>query len=109
MIAAVLMAPTEKEIAYEAGDVAEEVAEVTHGCGVDAVINAVGCERFAEHLAALGRDGRLATCEAHGGATVEVNLAKLYNPGHRILGFGRASPDELTSALRMVLDGEIGV
>ena len=89
--------------------VAETVAELTGGRGADAVIDTVGGELFGAHLAALGPDGRLATCGAHAGEVVELDIIELFRRGHRILGFRVASPDEIKRSLRMALDGRIRV
>ncbi len=49
-------------IDYTREDVAERVAEVTGGHGVDLAIEHVGGERFPEALKALAERGRLVTC-----------------------------------------------
>ena len=94
---------------YHEHSVSETVAELTGGRGADAVIDTVGGELFGAHLAALGPDGRLATCGAHAGEVVELDIIELFRRGHRILGFRVASPDEIKQSLRMALDGRIQV
>jgi NADPH:quinone reductase-like Zn-dependent oxidoreductase len=87
----------------------EAVARWTAGRGVDAVLDTVGGRLFAEHLGALAPDGRLATCGAHAGEHVTVDLVDLFQRGRRILGFRVARPDEIERALRLALDGRIRV
>jgi NADPH:quinone reductase-like Zn-dependent oxidoreductase len=87
----------------------EAVARWTGGRGVDAVLDTVGGPLFAEHLGSLAPDGRLATCGAHGGEHVSVDLVDLFQRGRRILGFRVARPDEIEHALRLALDGRIRV
>jgi NADPH:quinone reductase-like Zn-dependent oxidoreductase len=87
----------------------EAVARWTDGRGVDVVLDTVGGPLFPEHLAALAPDGRLATCGAHAGEHVTVDLVELFQRGRRILGFRVARPDEIERALRLALDGRIRV
>jgi NADPH:quinone reductase-like Zn-dependent oxidoreductase len=94
---------------YRENTVAEAVAEVTGGRGVDAVVDSTGGPLFGDHLAALAPDGRLVTCGAHAGEVVPLDIIALFRNGHRILGFRVATPDEIRDALRMALDGRIRV
>ncbi|MFL5859482.1 MAG: zinc-binding dehydrogenase [Solirubrobacteraceae bacterium] len=94
---------------YQEVSVRDAVAELTSGRGVDAVIDTVGGELFGDHLGALAPDGRLATCGAHGGEVVQLDIIELFRRGHQILGFRMATPEEITQSLRMVLDGRIHV
>jgi NADPH:quinone reductase-like Zn-dependent oxidoreductase len=94
---------------YREHPVRETVAELTGGRGVDAVIDTVGGELFAAHLGALAPDGRLATCGAHGGEIVELDIIELFRRGHRILGFRVAAPEEIKRSLQTALDGRIHV
>jgi|tagenome__1003787_1003787.scaffolds.fasta_scaffold20794300_2 NADPH:quinone reductase-like Zn-dependent oxidoreductase len=94
---------------YRDTPVAEAVAEATGGRGVDAVIDTTGGPRFGEHLAAMAPDGRLATCGAHAGEVVPLDIIELFRHGHRILGFRVATPDEIRTSLAMALDGAITV
>ena len=94
---------------YRDTPVAEAVAGVTGGRGVDAVIDTTGGPRFGEHLAAMAPDGRLVTCGAHAGEVVPLDIIELFRHGHRILGFRVATPDEIRTSLAMALDGAITV
>ena len=94
---------------YRETPVAEVVSEVTGSRGVDVVVDTTGGPRFGEHLAALAPDGRLVTCGAHAGEVVPLDIIELFRRGHRIMGFRVATPDEISTALRMALDGRITV
>lgn len=94
---------------YRETTVADAVREATGGRGVDAVIDSTGGSLFGDHLAAMAPDGRLVTCGAHAGEVVPLDIVKLFQHGHRILGFRVATPDEIRDALWMALDGRIRV
>jgi NADPH:quinone reductase-like Zn-dependent oxidoreductase len=94
---------------YRDWPVAQAVAELTDGRGVDAVVDTVGGPLFPEHLSALRADGRLVTCGAHAGEVVPLDIVELFRRGRRILGFRLATPNEFRAALRLVLDGRIRV
>ena len=108
-LAQVLELGADDAFSYRERPVPETVAELTGGRGVDAVIDTVGGELFGAHLGALAPDGRLATCGAHGGEVVELDIIELFRRGHRILGFRVATPEEIRQSLRMALDGRIRV
>lgn len=93
------------------GDVAplEAVREVTNGRGVDAVLDTTGGPMLGEYLACLRRDGRFVICGAHAGERVELDVLDVFVRGLRIVGFRMATPDDLMTALRLVLDGTITV
>ena len=87
----------------------EAVAELTNGAGVDAVLDTTGGPLFDQHLKSLRQDGRLALCGAHAGETTEIDLIDVFVRGLRILGFRVASPTDIRTALRLVLDGTVEV
>jgi NADPH:quinone reductase-like Zn-dependent oxidoreductase len=94
---------------YRETPMVEVVSEVTESRGVDVVVDTTGGPRFGEHLAAMAPDGRLVTCGAHAGEVVPLDIIELFRRGHRIMGFRVATPDEISTALRMALDGRITV
>jgi len=49
------------------------------------------------------------TCGAHAGEVVPLDIVKLFQHGHRILGFRVSTPDEIRTSLAMALDGRIRV
>jgi len=72
-------------------------------------LDTVGGDLFKEHLHALRHDGRLVTCGAHAGEIVDLDIVRLFQHGHRILGFGFPSEAELREALSQVLAGRLTV
>jgi NADPH:quinone reductase-like Zn-dependent oxidoreductase len=108
-IAAVEALGADVVFCYRETPVAEAVSAATAGRGVDVVIDTTGGPRFPEHMAAMAADGRFATCGAHAGEVVPLDLIELFRKGHRILGFRVASPDEIREAVTMALDGRIRV
>jgi NADPH2:quinone reductase len=94
---------------YATNPVVELVMEATGGRGVDCVLDTVGGPQFSEYLAALRLDGRLVTCGAHAGEVVPLDIVRLFQHGHRIIGFGFATDTELREALGHVLKGRLRV
>ena len=94
---------------HTAVSVPELVAEATGGAGVDCVLDTVGGPLFADHLASLRLDGRLVTCGAHAGEVVPLDLVQLFQNGHRIIGFGFCTEEELRVALGHILAGRLRV
>jgi NADPH:quinone reductase-like Zn-dependent oxidoreductase len=88
---------------------ADAVAELTSGAGVDCVLDTVGGPQLRDHLAALRLDGRYVICGAHAGEVVELDLVALFQRGHRLLGFGFCTEDELRESLAHVLAGRLRV
>jgi NADPH:quinone reductase-like Zn-dependent oxidoreductase len=105
----VLELGADEVFSYREMPVREAVAELTAGRGVDAVIDTVGGELFGDHLGALAPGGRLATCGAHAGEVVKLDIVELFRRGHQILGFRMATPEEIAQSLQMALDGRIRV
>jgi NADPH:quinone reductase-like Zn-dependent oxidoreductase len=99
----------EAVIDHQAEPVGERVRELTAGEGVDAVLDTVGGPMFAEHLGCLRPDGRLATCGAHAGEVVDLDIVHLFQTGRRILGFRVATPDEIRTAIDLVTSGRVNV
>jgi NADPH:quinone reductase-like Zn-dependent oxidoreductase len=94
---------------YRRDDVEQAIAELTDGRGVDVVLDTVGGPLFGAHLRCLRPDGRLATCGAHAGEVVELDLIDVFRRGQRILGFRVATPGEIRLSLRLALEGQITV
>ena len=74
---------------------------------MDCVLDTVGGDLFPAHLQALRHGGRLITCGAHAGEVVELDVVRLFQHGHRVIGFGFPSEDELRTALEHVLQGRL--
>jgi NADPH:quinone reductase-like Zn-dependent oxidoreductase len=91
-------------------DIEEKLLEATDGRRFDAVLDTVaGRELFMKHLSLLREDGTLVTCGAHAGEWVELDVVRLFQHGWRIVGFRMAPPDELRTALSLIMDGQVKV
>lgn len=102
---------------YRQQDIVAEVRELTHGRGVDVVVEHVGGETFERSTRCLGWGGRLVTCGATTGHKVNLNLRHLFFKGQSILGSTMGSKAEFhelmkplaAGKLRAVIDRVIGL
>ncbi len=84
---------------------ADDVATATDGAGVDLVLDATGATSvIAEAAGALGRGGRLALVASPPGATIPVDLNRLYRNRQAIIGSAGSSRQDVVDALRMLSD-----
>ena len=90
--------------------------KLTNKKGVDVVFEHVGGEGFNGSLLVLKRGGRLVTCGATAGPTVQFNLMQLFQQQYRIIGsFGasmrniRDSLVKMAGGLTPVIDTEVPV
>jgi len=67
-------------------ELAAKIRHATGKAGVDVVIDNVGAETWTRSLQALGRRGRLVTCGATSGPTVEMDVRRLFWNQWTILG-----------------------
>jgi alcohol dehydrogenase len=84
--------------------------------GVDVAFEHVGAETFNDSLLCLKRGGRLVTCGATSGPTINFNLMQLFQQQYKIFGsFGasmrniRDSLTKMANGLLPVIDTEIAV
>jgi NADPH:quinone reductase-like Zn-dependent oxidoreductase len=94
---------------YRDVPVKQLVDDATGGAGVDCVLDTVAGPLFQDHLAALRTDGRFVTCGAHAGEVVELDVVRLFQHGHRLIGFGFVTELEMRTALSHVLEGRLRV
>lgn len=73
-------------INYRSQDFASEIAALTDGQGVDVILDIVGAPYFERNLNSLALEGRLLLVATQGGATTNVNLAKIMQKRLRIIG-----------------------
>ncbi len=64
-------------IDYKAQDFVEEVARITHGKGVELVLDMVAGDYVARNLKCLGEDGRHVTIAVQGGLQATINMAEV--------------------------------
>jgi NADPH:quinone reductase-like Zn-dependent oxidoreductase len=88
-------------------DVAKEVRARTGKRGVDVVLDNVGAETWKQSLGALARGGRLVTCGATTGPTVETDVRKLFWNQWNILGSTMGNDAELDAIVAELAAGRL--
>lgn len=73
-------------INYKTGDFVAEVDRLTHGRGVDVVLDLVGGPYLARDLDCLALDGRIAFIAVQGGRNAELDIAKLMHKRASVMG-----------------------
>ena len=91
-----------RTINYRTQDVAEAVADVTGGQGVDVVFDAVGAATWPINLKAVRKGGRIVHCGVTTGAEVQANLSAIYWNQISILGSTMGGEQEVRDMLRFV-------
>ncbi|WP_295527350.1 NAD(P)H-quinone oxidoreductase [Novosphingobium sp. Chol11] len=75
--AAAMTIGADHAIDYKASDFVEEVARITHGAGVNLVLDMVAGAYVARNLKCLADDGRHVTIAVQGGVRAEINMAEI--------------------------------
>jgi putative PIG3 family NAD(P)H quinone oxidoreductase len=73
-------------INYKTEDFAEVALSVTHGRGVDVVLDFVGASYWPKHRACMAVGARLVAIGVLGGANADVNFAEIMSRRYQILG-----------------------
>ncbi|HEY9448482.1 MAG TPA: zinc-binding dehydrogenase, partial [Gemmatimonadaceae bacterium] len=81
-------------------DVGREARSRTGKRGVDVVIDNVGEATWKQSLVALGKQGRLVTCGATSGPTVETDVRRLFWNQWTIMGSTMGNDRELDAVMR---------
>jgi NADPH:quinone reductase-like Zn-dependent oxidoreductase len=89
-------------IPYKKKDFVEEIKRLTHGRGVDVVLEHIGPETFGKSLACLAKKGRLVTCGVTSGPTVNLDLRFLFVRQLSVTGCYMGGLEELKKVLRLV-------
>ena len=93
---------------HRAGDVVAQVMAATGGRGADLVLESSGdAALWTQALRCLAQTGRLVSCGAHGGGTVELDLKRLYIGRLRIIGAAGVNISDLDRALAAGARGAI--
>jgi NADPH:quinone reductase-like Zn-dependent oxidoreductase len=92
---------------YSKEDFVKGVKKATSRRGVDVVIDFVGADTWVKSLQSLVRGGRLLTCGATTGYTPQTDLRHIFYRQLKIIGSTMGSKNDLTSALKMILDGRM--
>jgi NADPH:quinone reductase-like Zn-dependent oxidoreductase len=88
-------------------DVAAGIRQATSKAGVDVVIDDVGHDTWSRSLQALGRRGRLVTCGATSGPTVETDLRRLFWNQWTILGSTMGNDEEFDAIVGELRAGRL--
>lgn len=84
-----------------------QVRDATGGRGVDVVVEHVGATTWPESINAMAIGGRLVTCGATTGSSVELDLVRLFSDELTLLGSRGGTGDELQQLLRIAARGAI--
>ena len=92
---------------HYAGDFSQQVRELTHGRGVDIVVEHVGEATWERSLRSLARGGRVVTCGATTGPRGVVNLQHLFAKQLSVLGSYMGRKPELLEAAPLFFEGKL--
>lgn len=89
-------------ILYQKKDFAEEAKRLTHGRGVDVVLEHIGPETFSKSVSAMAKKGRLVTCGVTSGPVANLDLRYLFVRQQSIAGCYMGGIRELKKVVRLV-------
>lgn len=92
---------------YRREKVAKRILELTHGEGVDMVIDSVGEASWDDSLRSLRRGGRLVTCGATTGSNPSADLQRLFIRQLEVYGSTGGSMEECRQLLARFAAGSI--
>ena len=94
-------------INYSKEDFADKVSEFTDGQGVDLVFEHIGPETWEKSMLCLKRGGRIVTCGATSGPTVNFDLRFLFAKQLSISGCYMGSRRELLEIQKLIESGRL--
>lgn len=84
------------------------INEIRKFCGkVDVVLEHVGQKTWGTSMKVLNKCGRIVTCGATTGATVQIDLRHLFYKQQTVLGSTMGSADSLTQVIKMVEEKQV--
>lgn len=89
-------------INYQKKDLVAEVKKITHGNGVDVVLEHIGPATFTQSMACLAKKGRLVTCGATSGPSTPIDLRFIFVRQLSITGCYMGGFAELQKVVRLV-------
>jgi NADPH:quinone reductase-like Zn-dependent oxidoreductase len=92
---------------YATDQLGAAVRAASGGQGVDLVFDHIGGDVLTESLRAIRPGGRLATCGAHGGEVVPLDVIELFRSEITLIGSRTCRPDEINLVLQLVQDGRL--
>ena len=96
------MLGADEVIDHSSENLSERVAALTHGHGVDVVIEHIGQEVWDHCMKSLSRGGRLVTCGATSGGSNQFDVRYLYSRQLTIMGSYMGTHDELLETSRLI-------
>jgi len=97
----------DETINYTSQDLAAVCMELTHGKGVDLVIESVGGDVLLGSIDATAFNGSIITCGAHAGEHPAINVIELFRKQVRLQGSHYASRLEIEHVLGLVAQGKL--
>ena len=94
-------------INYREKDFSEVVLEVTHGRGVDVVLEHVGAATWEQSIASLAKNGRLVSCGVTTGNMGAIDIRKLYQKELTVMGSALGSVAELRTLVGLAGRGKL--
>ena len=109
-VAAAVQLGADEGINYRSRDLNVEARRITHGAGVNVVLDNIGDPiTFPKALASLAFQGRLVTAGGHGGGNVPLDVKYLYLNLITIFGNPIDTPDNFKLALKIAAEGKLKV
>ncbi len=109
-VAAAVELGADEGINYRSQDLTVEARRITHGAGVNVVLDNIGDPvTFPKALASLAFQGRLVTAGGHGGGNVPLDVKYLYLNLITIFGNPIDTPDNFKLALKIAAEGKLKV
>lgn len=87
---------------YEKKDFTAEIKKITHGYGVDVVLEHIGQTTFPKSLASLAKKGRLVTCGVTSGQITNLDIRYLFARQLSVTGCYMGGFKELKKVIRLV-------
>ena len=94
-------------IDHHGEDLPKRIRELTHGRGVDVVVEHVGQATWERSVRCLARSGRLVTCGATTGPAGQINLQFLFARQLSLLGSYMGTKGELLEAVPFLASGQL--
>ncbi len=92
---------------YHNDDWPSAIRELTHGEGIDVILDSTGTPTFAAGLDLLASGGRLVIFGATGGVTTELDVRKCYSRHLALLGTTLGSPWDFKHLLHVLAAGRL--
>lgn len=85
----------EAVIDHYSEDIADRVAELTQGAGIDVALDPVGAATFPSVLKSLSRNGRYVTAGVTAGHRTDLHLGRVFERGLTVTGVGRPTDEQI--------------